>query len=180
VAVLGASGDIGSFVTQLLRDDPGMQVRACVRKQEKMASLAAQGLDARLFDYADYDSVVAALTGVDAAFMVLPYTVDMLLWGKNAVDAAKAAGVQHVVKVTTFNEGALVRKVGHFAWHALVDDYLSHRGLGWTLVGGHVFMQNFRGAVHGGELQGFWDPKLKAGLVRAALQPQWCLPCGWL
>ena len=54
-------------------------------------------LETVAFDYEDRSTYAAALRGVTSVLLVTTYTVDMLVHSKLFTDAAKAAGVKHMV-----------------------------------------------------------------------------------
>jgi uncharacterized protein YbjT (DUF2867 family) len=59
----------------------------------------------------------------------------------NAIVAARAAGVGHVVKVSAFAASDHSRApVGR--WHYQVEQELRESGMGWTILRPHHFMQN--------------------------------------
>ena len=71
--VSGITGHVGgAAATQLLR--AGRAVRALVREPAKAAAWAAQGVDVRAGDFNDRASLVAALAGVEGAFVMMPPT----------------------------------------------------------------------------------------------------------
>ena len=62
------------------------------------------------------------LAGVDRVFLLTGYTVAMLTQSKTLVDAAKKAGVRHIVHVGVFAEWDTTD--AHFAWHQLIEKYI--------------------------------------------------------
>ena len=59
----------------------------------------------------------------------------------NAIVAARAAGVTHVVKVSAFAASDHSRApIGR--WHYQVEKELQDSGMGWTILRPHHFMQN--------------------------------------
>jgi uncharacterized protein YbjT (DUF2867 family) len=59
----------------------------------------------------------------------------------NAIVAARAAGVSHVVKVSAFAASDHSRApIGR--WHYQVEEELRESGMGWTILRPHHFMQN--------------------------------------
>jgi uncharacterized protein YbjT (DUF2867 family) len=59
----------------------------------------------------------------------------------NAIVAARAAGVTHVVKVSAFAASDHSRApIGR--WHYQVEKELQESGMGWTILRPHHFMQN--------------------------------------
>jgi len=95
VAVLGATGAQGAPVVDALLA-AGHPVRALARTPEKLAALAARGVDTRAVDLADDDALTRALTGVAGVFAHLPFVpVPELVeaWSTSLVRALTAAEV---------------------------------------------------------------------------------------
>ena len=82
----------------------------------------------------------AALAGVDRLFLLTGYTVDMLVQSKTLVDAAKKAGVRHIVHQGIFGQWDCTDP--HFAWHQMIEKYIEASGIAWTHLHPNVFMDN--------------------------------------
>ncbi|MGB9311211.1 MAG: NmrA family NAD(P)-binding protein, partial [Candidatus Acidiferrales bacterium] len=106
-------------------------------------------------DLADAASLHAALEGVDSLFLVnsgpqIPYRDEA------AAKAAKAAGVRHLVKLSSLDAQ---QQVGTGAWHARGESAIRASGLAFTFVQPTGFMSNAL----------FWATSLKAeGVVRSS------------
>lgn len=98
--VTGAAGNVGSQVARAL-DGRGARVRAFVRDEAKAARVLGDGVELVRGDYADADSVRRAVAGVDALFLVCPNHPCQLQYETGVIDAAVAAGVRRVVKLST-------------------------------------------------------------------------------
>ena len=50
------------------------------------------------------------------------------------MDAAKKAGVSHIVHLSTYNRagGPSLSLVSHWRWHDLVEKYIELSGIAWT------------------------------------------------
>ena len=137
ILVTGATGTVGSDV---LRGLAGVQVRAAVRDKAKAAALAAKGVELVSFDYSKPASFRPACRGVDAIFMVPPFTPDGVAQSLEFLAAARESGVKHVVKLSVIHSlsGITVGK-----WHAAIDEALKKSGMAWTILLPGGFMQNF-------------------------------------
>ncbi|MBR7745231.1 NmrA family NAD(P)-binding protein [Undibacterium sp. BYS107W] len=60
-------------------------------------------------------SFATASANVDRVFLLTGYTSDMLFQSKKLVDAAKEAGVSHIVHLGVFTSG--MDLILHFVWH---------------------------------------------------------------
>ncbi len=101
--VLGATGHTGSAVanTLLERKQP---VRVVVRSPEKGAAWKAKGAEVALASYEDPSSLAQALRGAEGAYLLVPPNYGAQAWLASqqkamtqAAEAVKAAGLQHVV-----------------------------------------------------------------------------------
>lgn len=96
--ITGATGNVGGeLVTQLL--DAGHQVRAYVRNLEKARQQLPEGVELAVGDLDDTTALDTAVEAVDAIFFMQASPVSAQ--AQNVVDAAKAAGVQHVVALSS-------------------------------------------------------------------------------
>lgn len=106
-AVLGASGSVGSKVVKVLSKIPSATVRAVVRDTgaAKSTQLVEGTPNVSLVagSMSDVASLDAALVGVDAVFINTPGSEDRTALSTNALQAAKRAGVKHVVVVSFSN-----------------------------------------------------------------------------
>jgi uncharacterized protein YbjT (DUF2867 family) len=120
VLVLGVSGQIGRFVLEHLDKYPEiLNVRITARRPEQVAALQQQGRDAVLLDLDNPTSFAAALHGMDRVFLLTGYTVAMMTQSKTFVDAARKAGVQHIVHLGVFGRWDCTDP--HIVWHQLVE-----------------------------------------------------------
>jgi NAD(P)H dehydrogenase (quinone) len=93
--VTGASGQLGSLVVaDLVKKLPAQNVVALVRRPEAATPLEALGVEVRLGDYTDRPSLEKAFQGIDRLLLISASEVGQrAAQHKNAIDAAKAAGV---------------------------------------------------------------------------------------
>ena len=167
--VLGATGRIGGRLLARRRAAPGedgLAVRAAVRSPDQASRFAAEGIESAHLDLDDLATYAPALAGVERLFLLTGYTVAMLEQSKNLVDAARAAGVRHIVHVGTFHPpgGPSSRLVRHYVWHQLVESYIEGSGIGWTHLHPNAFMQNVHGAIRDGVLRFFFADQ-RIGLI---------------
>lgn len=95
IVITGASGQLGRLVIEaLLQTVPAGEIVAAVRNPEKVADLAARGVQVRLADYDQPASLAAAFAGADKLLLISANEVGRRVPQHRAViDAAKAAGV---------------------------------------------------------------------------------------
>ena len=99
IAITGASGQYGRIVTQALVDQGrAADLILMSRTPGKLADMAALGCTVRYGDYDQPGSMVAALSGAERLLLISGTRVGArVAQHQAAVDAAKAAGVGHVV-----------------------------------------------------------------------------------
>jgi len=95
IVITGASGQLGRLVIEaLLQTVPAGEIVAAVRNREKIADLAARGVQVRVADYDQPASLAAAFAGADKLLLISANEVGRRVPQHRAViDAAKAAGV---------------------------------------------------------------------------------------
>jgi len=99
ILVTGSTGLIGSEVVRLL-SQAGASARALVRNPNKAQKLP--GITWVVGDLARPETLATAFEGAKSVFLLTHYFEDMVELQHNAIVAARAAGVTHVVKVSAF------------------------------------------------------------------------------
>ena len=108
ILLTGVTGKTGGATLKALLGK-GVPLRAIVRNPEKAAALKDAGVDLVVGDATDRAVVDAALRGVERALMVMPNGEGQLGFEKQFIDAAKAAGVQQLVKMSSMEAVADAR-----------------------------------------------------------------------
>ena len=147
ILVLGATGTTGGEVARQLIA-AGQRPRLLVRSPEKAAEFAGAAELVR-GDLDDRESLRAATEGVERLYLVST-GLDLVRLEANAVDAAKAAGVRHVVKLSV--HGADAPQITFARLHHESEEHLRASGLAWTMLRPGSFMSNALG----------WAPTIKA------------------
>src|SRR4051794_31192760 len=145
VLVLGSSGQIGRLVVKELAQSPDVHLRLSSRRPEEVERLRREGKEAVHLDLDDPRTFALALSGVDRLFLLTGYTVAMVTQSKTLVDAARKAGVRHIVHLGVFAEWDCTDP--HFAWHLLIESYIQASGLAWTHLHPNMFMENLLGLL---------------------------------
>lgn len=134
IIVSGASGQFGhAAASQLL--DMGEEVIALSRNVDKLADLAARGADVRAADFDSPDGLEEAMAGGDKLLLISTTMVgERPRQHGNAIDAAKAAGVKHIVYTSILDGGnpdhPAVEQHDHYA----TEQLLKASGLAWTIL----------------------------------------------
>ncbi|WP_328992734.1 NmrA/HSCARG family protein [Kribbella sp. NBC_01245] len=145
VAVTGATGRQGGAVLRHLLAD-GWQVRALTRTPNSIRAQALKDLGAEVVacDMADRDSLVKAFAGARGVYSVQNPMIagfdGEVAQGKNVADAAKAAGVLHVVYG---GAGPGLPGTGVDSWESklIVADYVRELGIPLTVLRPMAFME---------------------------------------
>ncbi|BCS89263.1 SDR family oxidoreductase [Pseudodesulfovibrio sediminis] len=147
IFVAGAAGNIGSALMNVLAEKD-VDVVAGVHSQDKGDALAATGIDARVFDFADVDSMVQAMNGCDRLFLVIPLQERLTRFGRLAVDAAKQADIEYIVR----SSGYAASSDAHWRLgreNGMVDQFIEDSKIPFTILRPNTFMQNFIGPYAG-------------------------------
>jgi len=147
ILVIGANGTVGSRVVKHL-EAAGERVRVLVRDASKAKALGG-GVEIAVGDLARRETLAGAFEGVEKVFLLSmgPEAVEM-----NAIDAAKAANVRHVVKFSSMGFGKTRDALSIGNWHRKAEAYLEKSGIAWTVVLGGGFNSNALG----------WAPTIKS------------------
>jgi uncharacterized protein YbjT (DUF2867 family) len=148
IAVTGATGQQGGAVARKLLAD-GWKVRALTRDVNKPAAQALAEAGAELF-VGDMDSradLEAVFQGAYGVFSVQNFWLPNVGFegeiqqGKNVADAAKAAGVQHLVYSSV---GSAHRGMGqkHFESKWIIEQYIHTLDIPYTILRPVFFMDN--------------------------------------
>ena len=99
IIISGASGDLGSKVTQqLLQSVPASELILLTRNPDSLAELAAKGAQVRKADFDDTETLTKALAGGHIMLLISTLSIGRRVeQHSNAINAAKQAGVSHIV-----------------------------------------------------------------------------------
>ena len=141
ILVTGGTGRVGGkLVESLLK--AGERVRVLTRNPQKAVSLHASGASIILGDLAQLKRVNAALCGCDRLISIPPNTLNQAEQEIQLFEAAKCAGIQHIVKLSTVK--ADPKSSCHFfRQHAIAEEYLKQSGVRFAILQSNSFMQNF-------------------------------------
>lgn len=139
ILVTGALGNIGRAVIEGLRSaERPVAIRAADIDPDRVATTFGSEVEAVRFDFTDPQTWPATFDGVEVMFLMRPpHISDIDRDMAPALEAAKAAGLRHVVFLSL--QGAETNKV---VPHAKVEAWLRGSGLDWTFVRPSFFMEN--------------------------------------
>ena len=124
IIVSGASGQFGHAAASALLD-MGREVIALSRSTDKLADLAARGAEVRAADFDSPVGLVEAMQGGEKLLLVSTTMVGQRpRQHGNAIDAAKAAGITHIVYTAIIDGGnpnhPAVEQHDHYATEQLL------------------------------------------------------------
>ena len=178
LALTGATGHLGqNTLNALLRHVAPSDIAAIVRDPQKAANLGEQGIGVQIRkgDYNDPASLLAAFDGVTTLLLISTNELDDAVrtrQHKNAIDAARQAGVRHVVYTSIVNPSR-TSQFGGSASHLATEEYLRASGLTYTIFRNTLYLDLVPGfigadAVASGKLYS----AAGAGLVSYALREE--------
>jgi uncharacterized protein YbjT (DUF2867 family) len=140
ILVIGATGTIGSLVTQGLAD-AGAEVKALVRQTGKRAFPA--GVTEVVADLTDVPSLRAALSSVRTLFLLNAVTPDEVTQALITLNLAQEAGIERVVYLSVIHADRFTN-VPHFTGKHTVERMIESHGIAATILRPAYFMQNER------------------------------------
>lgn len=141
IIVSGASGQFGhAAASQLL--DMGKDVIALSRSVDKVADLAARGAEVRAADFDSPEGLEEAMAGGEKLLLISTTMVGQRpRQHGNAINAAKATGVKHVVYTSLLG----VRKPGNPSVegfdHIATEELLEKSGLAYTFLRNSLYAE---------------------------------------
>jgi uncharacterized protein YbjT (DUF2867 family) len=143
ILVTGATGTNGvELIKELVNRNEG--VRALVRDPVKAEEILPESVELARGEFEDAESLDEAMEDVEKMFLLGPVKPSFHELEAGAIDAAKRAGVKHVVKLSVWHVDP--NATTNFAkLHGWSEQHLRRSGLGWTMLRPTFFMQNWLG-----------------------------------
>ncbi len=140
ILVTGATGTIGSFVVDFLKEKNADFI-AMVRNEQKRQPFKNKGIKSVVADFDSPKLLEEALKGIQKVFLLSVTSPDAPRLQATLIQKAKEAGVKHIVKVSVrgadknadFNIGK---------WHGESEEMIKESGIAWTFLQPHSFLQN--------------------------------------
>jgi uncharacterized protein YbjT (DUF2867 family) len=165
ILVTGAMGNAGSEVVRAVQRQ-GASVRAFVRDPADARRRLGEGVELVPGDFGDARSVRAALDGVESVFLSGPDDRRRVGWESDLIDAASAAGVRRIVKLSGIG-AAPDSPVGPWAWHGQIERHLHQSRVLAVVLRASFFMSNLLAAA--GPIAGGAPLAAPAGEARIAM-----------
>lgn len=164
VLVLNATGKVGRNTCRALKES-GFEVFGTTRSQK--SALSELGVTPVVCDYTVRSELDRALaeTGVKKLFAITDFfgaakseSEAEISHGKNAIDAAKAAKIEHLIFVSVADAECFNSHTKHIKTKVVIEDYLRKSGVPFSILRPTAFFENFDDAKN-------WNP-LKKGVVK--------------
>ncbi len=139
ICVTGASGTLSSEVIRQLESSK-VPYRGAYFSNKRAEAARARGIEAVIIDYNRPETLLSAFQGCDKLFLLGPNIPNQSKLEQNAVTAAKATGVRHIVKQSVM--GAEEEEYSLAKVHRPVEKAIEASGLAWTFLRPSSFMQN--------------------------------------
>jgi uncharacterized protein YbjT (DUF2867 family) len=136
ILITGASGNVGHEVLKQALA-VGLKIRATFQSPD-VAAKAPAGLEGVIMDYTKPETIRPALRGVEKIFLVGPPVRDLPALEANFVKEVRAAGRQHVVKLSALGGRESMFPSGHRD----SEENIEASGLPYTFLRPNGFMQN--------------------------------------
>ena len=152
ILVTGANGNLGSKIVEYLLTKLSVEeIIVGVRndQSEKAQNYKEQGLEVRLTDFENPDTLITAFTGVDRLFIISTFGdyETIMRQHTNAVNAAKVTGVKQVIYPSvTRAEGNDFFLAG---MHRAREITIIESGIPYVILRNNWYIENELGTIHG-------------------------------
>lgn len=143
-AITGSTGGFGSAAINHLLNNriPGSSIVALARSEEKALPLSKLGVDVRIGNYGDRESLTAAFEGVDKVLLVSSSEVGKRFeQHRNVIDAAKEKGVRQIIytSITRADTSSNILAPEHKQTEA----YLKGSGMDYVILRNNWYTENY-------------------------------------
>jgi len=138
ILVTGATGKVGREVVRQLAA-AGVPARALVRDPAHASHIRIPGVDIVVGDLARPETLPPAFAGADRVFLLSPAAPDQVELQSHALEAARRAGAQRIVKVSVAGGPDAGTQIGR--WHWSTEKQIEASGLDFTFLRPTLYMQ---------------------------------------
>ena len=147
ILITGATGSLGGNVIKHLlnKGEKAEHVAALTRDSEGALGLPDTGVEGRVADYTDYESLVRAFRGVDKLLLIS--SNDKKIENRtahhlSAVKAAREAGVQHMVYTSFVRNPVAHSAIAAFQEsHVRTERAIKDSGLDYTILQNGIYLE---------------------------------------
>ncbi|MDK2771546.1 MAG: SDR family oxidoreductase [Flavobacterium sp.] len=146
IGITGATGQLGQLVVQNLKErNTGATIVALVRDPKKAADL---GVDARVFDYNQPETLAEALKGIDKLLLISGNEIgNRTAQHTNVIEAAKKAGVKLIAYTSLLHaDKSSLALAGE---HLETETLLKESGIPYVILRHGWYTENYVGGLSG-------------------------------
>ncbi|HEY5996792.1 MAG TPA: SDR family oxidoreductase [Candidatus Deferrimicrobiaceae bacterium] len=144
IGITGATGHLGRLVVARLKSLMAPEILVALARTP--AKAAGLGIVVRVADYSDPGTLAVALEGIDTLLLISSSEIGQrAAQHRNVIDAAKQAGVDHVVYTSLLHADRSPLDLA--AEHVETERMLKDSGLGCTILRNGWYMENYTGSV---------------------------------
>jgi len=144
ILITGATGHLGNMIVEnLLNKFSSSDISVLVRDEQKGEPFKAKGVNVKIGNYQDTASLEQAMLGIDKVLLVSSSDFnDRLRQHKNVIDAAKKAGVKHILYT-----GVTMKDIKNSPLkplledHYQTEDYIKASGLTYTFLQNSLYFE---------------------------------------
>jgi uncharacterized protein YbjT (DUF2867 family) len=141
ILVTGSTGTVGSILVKKLAA-AGAPARALIRSREKAEAIEKAGIEAFIGDFDKPETLRPALEGIEKVFLLSAPDPRQAELQSNLVQAAKASGVRHIVKLSAIGVGDELDAISLGRLHRETEEEIERSGIDYTHLRPNGFMQN--------------------------------------
>lgn len=147
ILITGATGHLGYLtLTELLKQKSVSEITVLARKEsDKTKEIAALGIEVRIGEYANKESLLKAFNGIKTLFFVSTHEAAQdFTVHKNVIDAAVNSNIKSIVYTSTQGEKSLGKNnpEGAADMHALTEKAIKQSGLNYTILRNAPYMES--------------------------------------
>lgn len=139
ICITGASGTLGGQIIRQLTSEK-IPFRGAYFSEEKAQAARLKGIEAVTIDYNRPETLQEGFQDCEKLFLLGPNVPDQTALELNAVEAAKAVNISHIVKQSVM--GAAGKEFSLAKVHHPVEEAIESSGIAWTFLRPNSFMQN--------------------------------------
>ncbi|MET1052731.1 MAG: SDR family oxidoreductase [Mycetocola sp.] len=169
IVVTGATGPLGRLIIDHLiaRGADPASIVGVGRNTERLAELATTGIRTAVVDYSDRESLDAALAGAGTLMLVSGSEVGQRVdQHSNAIDAAVAAGVSHIVYTSAPHADATPLILA--PEHKATEELIRASGIPFTILRNNWYTENYVATVEQARATGAYVASTGDGRVASA------------
>ncbi len=144
--VTGASGKLGQLVLESLIKRGEKNIIATSRNPEKLQRFAARGVEVRSADFQRPETLTEAFKGASRLLIISTDAIGARVdQHKNAIEAAKKAGIRHIIYTSWPKAETSVAFVSRE--HIETEKLIKESGLSYTILRNYPYAQNIFYAI---------------------------------